>query len=137
MFITVVSVPGLLAAQIPGRTLAIQWQAIFDRGKVAAPGIALLSLLSYAYLAYSHYQEGREWKGFATAALLTIGIVPFTLIAMAPTNNTLIGVASGAVTSVGDEAARQLVEKWGGLNLTRSLLPLAGSVVGLWSLLAE
>ncbi len=136
MFTTVLSVPGLLAAQIPSRTLAIQWQAIYDRGKVAAPGIAILSLLGYVYLAYSHYHEGREWRGFAVAALLTIGIAPFTLIAMAPTNNTLIGVANGAITSVGDEAARQLVEKWGGLNLTRSLLPLAGSIVGLWSLLA-
>lgn len=135
MFTTVASVPGLLAAQIPARTLAIQWQAIYDRGKVAAPGVAILSLLSYAYLAYSHYHEGREWKGFITAALLTIGIAPFTLIVMARTNNTLIGVANGAVVSVGDEAARQLVQKWGGLNLMRSLLPLAGSVVGLWSVL--
>jgi hypothetical protein len=128
-------VPGLLAAPISGQNLAKQWMTIFETGKSQMPKVALLALFGYAYLAYDRHTRGSPWAGYLTAGALTMAVVPFTLLLMSPTNDALIEVATGAARATSDEATRALLQKWKGLNAMRSLLPLAGALVGAWTLL--
>jgi hypothetical protein len=134
--ISALAVPAILAVPLPKQTLALQWRFAFQRGMVTMPGTAVLSLLAFASLAYERNVRGQPWKGFATAGALTIAIVPFTLVLMSGTNKTLLSVAAGGAATLDDAAVRRLVTRWSAFNLVRSLLPLAGSLVGFWTLLA-
>lgn len=135
MSVSIIVVPSLLAARIPGQALATQWAHLYGLGKAIMPTVTIASVLSYAYLAYERSARGDAWTGFVAAAILSGSIVPYTLLFMMPTNNTLAGVANGSIKSLGDDSVRQTLLKWGGMNLFRSLLTLGGSVVGFWSLL--
>lgn len=66
------------------------------------------------------------------AAVSTVAIAPFTFIFMASTNNQLFALQDAARgTSSGVEnLAVELVKKWGNLNLTRSILPALGAMIG-------
>jgi noranthrone monooxygenase len=132
--LSLLGIPGLLAVKAPQQVVATQWAGIYDRGRVLGPVTALISLAGYAYLAYDHSSRGLEWKGLVAAGALSAGIIPFTLIFMAPTNAVLLGVAGGAAEGMSDDAVRELIRKWANLNLARSIFPLAGAVVGFWNL---
>lgn len=133
--LSLLAVPGLLSTSspAPGQLLAQQWAGIYDRGKVLGPQAAVVSLLGYGYLVYDRSRQDRGWGVYAGAMALTIGIVPFTLAFMAPTNQALLGAAEGAST-LQSAAVRELLVRWKGLNLARSLLPLAGALLGLYGL---
>jgi len=70
---------------------------------------------------------------FAAAGITTMIIVPYTLILMAPTNDTLFRLEKDSeVTSATSLVeAQNLVRKWGWLHVVRSLFPLAGAILGL------
>jgi len=106
---------------------------------MTAPAIAVTSLAALAYSAYDRSRRGLVWKRYATAGALTLAIVPFTLIFMNPTNQALLQIAGGGATAavVNDDSVRALITKWTGLNLIRSLLPLAGAIIGIIGLVEE
>lgn len=128
-------VPGLLSTAVDSKVLAQQWEGIFVRGRSQGPRIAVVSLLGYAYLAYDRSSRDQPWWPYLLAGALAIGIVPFTLGVMMPTNNALLGIARGTGQVASEMDVRALLLKWKNLNLVRSMLPLAGSIVGLWALL--
>jgi len=77
---------------------------------------------------------------------LTIGIVPYTLIAMVPTNNKLMRKAEDTRDLSAEEmiaenedprekSAKELVDLWATHNLARGMFPLAGAILGLWTTL--
>lgn len=131
---SLLAVPGLLSAAVPSQALAQQWEGIYTRGKALGPRMALVSLAGYAYLAYDRRSQGQSYAGYIVAAVLSLGIMPYTIVFMSPTNNALLGVAGGATQTLGESAVRELVSKWKDLNLVRSVFPLVGAVIGLWSL---
>lgn len=137
--LSIFTMPGLLSAPVGGALLAQQWQTMYDLGKAVMPTIAVGSLAAFAYAAYDRSRRHLDWKRYATAGGLTLAIVPFTLIFMHPTNRSLLQIAGGGATAVvvNDDSVRALITKWAGLNLVRSLLPLAGAVVGIWALVDE
>jgi hypothetical protein len=77
---------------------------------------------------------------YGTAALLTIGIVPWTILAMNETNRKLTAKAQEKVgmkgSGVRDEDVHGLLRKWTTLNGIRSVLPLLGGVVAMVAVLA-
>ncbi|KAL4770016.1 hypothetical protein BDW60DRAFT_218354 [Aspergillus nidulans var. acristatus] len=106
-------VPSLLRSptetNLPMTTLAKQWREIYETGKHQNPPVAAITAASFVLSRPAPYIRA----GFyASAALLTLGIVPFTLVAMSSTNNALIA-------------------DWVVLNRVRSLLPLLGSLTGI------
>ncbi|KAM0199872.1 hypothetical protein ACHAPA_004242 [Fusarium lateritium] len=126
-----ISLAGIPAAlQLSAPTSATVWQEFFNRGFALMPKVALTTALAYAYASYAAYQEGRKWKGLVTAGALTIAIVPFTGIFMNSTNSLLFKAAAGTLEASQEDVAT-LIGRWGVLNLVRSLLPLAGTIVGL------
>ncbi|KAH6667369.1 hypothetical protein B0J14DRAFT_704472 [Halenospora varia] len=119
--------------------LAKLWEDIYEAGKATNPPVAAAVTSSFAYLAWSSRGGAHLPKNcsqlYGLAALLTIGIVPYTLMFMLGTNNKLSAKAkrqSGAVSVPAyDDAFAKLIDRWSTLNLCRSLLPLFGGVVGL------
>ncbi|KAL8908881.1 MAG: hypothetical protein Q9171_005278 [Xanthocarpia ochracea] len=130
------AVPAILAGKTNPSLLASQWHSMYQTGMKVGPTLALLGAVNYLYVAWGAYNstyDTRVWKGFVGAAVGTIGIVPFTLIFMAPTNSALI--AQTAKTTLSEVDVRGLVEKWAFLNLLRSGIPVVGTALGLYSAL--
>jgi hypothetical protein len=71
---------------------------------------------------------------YGMAAVLTVGIVPWTILAMSGTNERLIAVAEGKGKEDEGEVG-VLLGRWTALNGVRSLFPLLGSVVAVMAVL--
>lgn len=126
-----------------------QWQASFDRGKIVNPAIALTSAVTFFSLSYRLYGGLNHPKAemYALSGLLALAIWPWTVFVMWPTNEKLfrkhaemknLSVEEKA-TEVGlpkGESSKELVDKWGTLNLVRGAFPLVGAVLGTWATLA-
>ena len=83
---------------------------------------------------------------YGLSAATALIIFPYTVFGMMPTNQKLFkrrdemkGLdGSEKATEVGlakGESAKELVDRWGTLNVGRGLFPLAGAVLGLWATL--
>ncbi|CAG7959587.1 unnamed protein product [Penicillium olsonii] len=142
--------PGLLTSRLENEispaTLAKQWRNVFEAGKAQNPPIAAITSSAFLYLAWcaraGSPMFSRTVPGHAalycSAAALTIAIVPYTIIAMRKTNNALIeqSNSTSAVTEKNAGEIEQLVRDWISLNGFRSLLPLAGGLVGIFAVLS-
>lgn len=79
---------------------------------------------------------------YASSAVLTLGIVPWTVVAMAGVNRGLLSRAeAGVVEKEESEEVLRGLERWVVLNGLRSVFPLVGGVVGVvagmgWPVLA-
>ena len=136
-------IPRLLESPTP--LLVRQWHAAYLLGKRTFPPLALLSSLSYFYLAYKGDALEGNRMGYLIAGLLTVGIVPYTALVMRGTNNKLIerrnevGALGNQDTVVevglGNESAHALVDWWGVLNLGRGAMLSIAGIVGVWTAL--
>ncbi|RDW66211.1 hypothetical protein BP6252_09846 [Coleophoma cylindrospora] len=145
--ISTIMVPRLLEAPTP--LMLRQWNGVFTHGKNAMPPLAALAASSYFYLAYKSHQllgpAASKWKLYLVAGLLSIGIVPYTLVGMSPTNQKLLNKVEETKglsvkdelveAGLGEETAHKLIDKWGLLNLGRGVLLLASGFVGAWTAL--
>ncbi|KAK1595885.1 uncharacterized protein LY79DRAFT_588449 [Colletotrichum navitas] len=125
------SVPTILqGSSEPAHALRL-WRHIFLNGASTGPKVALVTFLSLAYTAYDHHNRGAVWKPYATAAVLSLAIMPFTLVVMSSTNNALMAGAQGVETLSLSETT-ELLTRWRTLNLVRSFISLASAGIGLW-----
>jgi len=139
---SLITVPLILASPTP--ILLQQWRTLFTTGSKIAPPLAIFTFVNFSYLAYvSRSDQGQthpsrsSWRGYGFAAISAVAIVPFTLLFMKGVNDQLMvasgeGVGKAALSAVD---VTGLVERWGMLNSIRSVLPLLGAVVGLWTAL--
>ncbi|KAL8809720.1 MAG: hypothetical protein Q9223_003108 [Gallowayella weberi] len=131
-----IAIPTILAPKTTPSLLLSQWHTIYRTGMKIGPTIALLGAVNYlsvAWGAYNSTYDTRVWKSYVAAAVGTIGIVPFTLIFMASTNNTLL--AQVAKSTLPETEIRGLVENWAFLNLVRTGIPVVGTALGLYGAL--
>ncbi|ORY58743.1 uncharacterized protein BCR38DRAFT_446456 [Pseudomassariella vexata] len=139
--LSTISIPSLLdTPSVSPHILALQWRNVFTRGKSSMPPGAIIIALSYGYLSYNQRSGGiHSWKRYLVAGMLTLCIVPFTIFMMSSTNEALLKIAEGEVgegrKGITMETTRELLERWRGLNLIRSVFPLFGTGVALWTLL--
>ena len=112
-----------------------QWRGIYKRGKSTMPFVALAGLAGYGFLAWEQAGRGLGWKASVAGGVLTAAIVPFTLLFMKGTNGRLMEGANTGTKAMTSSEVKYLLTKWNTLNLVRSALPLAGTLVGLWGLL--
>ncbi|KLJ05797.1 hypothetical protein EMPG_10770 [Blastomyces silverae] len=144
--------PSLLTSakesNFPPSTLAKLFRNIYHLGARQNPPIALTTAAAFFYLAWSVrsgtalFRQTAENTAslYCAAGVLTLSIVPFTLIAMMKTNGALLEqakvVESEPTVKVGArEETERLLCRWIGLNGVRSLFPLAGALVGLYAAL--
>ena len=145
--------------------IATQWRHAYNMGKKIAPTVSLISSATYAYIAHVFRNDTglmrtdnvRTSNLYLLAAVLALGPVPFTLIAMHPTNKRLMARADAAETegshaaagaekekvkkgevgaSKEDSEVLGLLEKWVWLSATRACFPLAAAVVALTATVA-
>ena len=100
------------------------------------PTLVVLTSSAYFYLAYklSNWSTGLTRK-YIAAGLFTLGIVPYTLMVMAKTNEQLSAKAVDVPTEKSEIAdgpeVKELVNSWIKMNFVRGMLPLLGTVFGL------
>jgi hypothetical protein len=81
---------------------------------------------------------------YVMAALLTISIVPYTIVAMSTTIDRLVIIAEqaartkegGGASAIDDEEVGELLRNWTVHNGIRSLFPFFGAIVGFVAVLA-
>ncbi|KAK0632060.1 hypothetical protein B0T14DRAFT_503184 [Immersiella caudata] len=151
--------PRLLESPTP--LMLTQWHASYRQGRKSMVPPALLTAAAYAYLATRPGLAKAKAYCYIAAAVLTVGIVPYTLGVMGKINRMLQrraivvervgrgevvakeereGLEDGEegawVKGTGDNAgSRYLVDQWGFLNLGRSLLLGTGLVLGYVALI--
>ena len=102
------------------KTAATVWAPSYKRATLMQASLAILGFL--AGVAVWLLGGGGRWL---IGALLLGLVVPFTFVAIMPTNNRLLE----AGRDLASNETRALLEKWGKLHAVRSLLSLLASIV--------
>ena len=123
IYINVAEQPARLALE--DKALLAQWKPAYKRGfamqaPLAAAG-CVLGLIAW-------WQTPSLW--FLAGAVLMIANWPWTLLAIMPTNNALMGMASP------DAQTRTLIRKWGRLHAVRSIFGALATIAFLAGLFA-
>ncbi|OBT39071.1 hypothetical protein VE00_09913 [Pseudogymnoascus sp. WSF 3629] len=132
------AVPRILESPTP--ILLKQFKHMYAAGHDSLPAGTVVAATSLLYLAYDSRAAGTTaWRGYVTAAVLALGIVPYTLAVMMGTNNVLLGKAEEEEEKVEAQAAsvKQLVDQWAMMNLGRSLLLASAAVTATWTALGQ
>ena len=104
---------------------ARQWAPSYKRATVMQVSLAVGATV--AGLAQWLGGGGTSWL---VGALLIVSVIPFTLLAILPTNNKLL--EPGRDNS--SDETRRLLESWGRLHAVRSVLSIAATLVYLYAL---
>ncbi|PYI16448.1 DUF1772-domain-containing protein [Aspergillus violaceofuscus CBS 115571] len=130
------------------------WKRISTASSTQTPPVAAGTAAAFVYLAWTVARAveppllqqvlsssrsiggyvGPGWW-YAAAAVLTVGVVPFTAVVMRGTDCELVRLVEGErerEKGAGAEAERTsgLLKRWAVLNAVRSLLPLVGGLCG-------
>lgn len=144
-------IPNLIDSPAQRSLPQIRW--LFSRGSHIFPQFAIASASAFVYLAVKSVPSSSSWtsflnltlnstkvNGYLAAAALTMGIAPYTMFVMLPTNMQLIKMnekgSEKAAKEDGDAKVDALLNKFGWLNISRASLTGAGGLVGLWTALA-
>ena len=104
-----------------------QWKKMYSLGKAISPPLCLISAGCFGW---AWVRTGKV--AHVLAAGLTLSIVPWTLIVMKRTNDSIASPGERQNNEGGDAVAvKKLLDKWAVMNFIRALFPLAGGVVGL------
>ena len=123
VYINLVEHPARLSC---GTELAArQWAPSYKRATVMQVSLAVVA--TAGGLALWLGGGGASWLA---GALLIVSVVPFTLVAILPTNNKLL--EPGRDNS--SDETRRLLEAWGRLHAVRSVLSVAATLVYLYAL---
>jgi hypothetical protein len=128
------AVPVMLKTTSEPAQLYKQWVVMYGYGHQVLPGLAIVTAALYARIASVQRMKNRPWLRFTLAGLATVSIIPFTLICMMSTNDTLFALekdsrAGNVRLSIGE--AKAIVSWWSWLHLIRSMMPLVGVVCGV------
>ncbi len=150
--VSVLVIPRLLESPTP--LMLRQWRNMFEFSKWVIPGAAEVAAAGYVFFAYRAGLSTLPGKLYLLASALSAGIVPYTLAVIMPTNRKLFAKADevdrlGLLAETGEkgfevkgglvesatreESAKYLVDRWGVLNLGRSVMLAASGLVGLWT----
>lgn len=138
------AIPIILDTNTSAAFLVKQWARNFHYGHLIMPPMAIFTCAVHARTAWKRRSAGLDWTGYLMASLITVAIIPFTLIFMATTNDALFGL--NAVFDSGKHAvedrstmalARGLVARWGYLHFCRAVMPVTAAFLGLRTLLSE
>jgi hypothetical protein len=123
VYINLVEHPARLSC---GTELAArQWAPSYKRATVMQVSLAVVA--TAGGLAMWLGGGGASWLA---GALLIVSVVPFTLVAILPTNSKLL--EPGRDNS--SDETRRLLEAWGRLHGVRSVLSVAATLVYLYAL---
>ncbi|KLU88057.1 hypothetical protein MAPG_07044 [Magnaporthiopsis poae ATCC 64411] len=118
-----------------------QFRSVFDRGFHLCPLPAIASGLccfaNAALVTMGRRSDGSTATRLIASGLLMIGLVPYTLIFILPTEEWLLkrekNANSGLRSDTEEKKTWVLLRRWGQLNYIRAIFPLAGMVLA-WTL---
>ncbi|RAH69911.1 DUF1772 domain-containing protein [Aspergillus aculeatinus CBS 121060] len=143
--LSLIAVPAVVETQketpIPSSVVVKLWRGFYEKGKTQNPPIAAATATAFLYLAWSVRAGEPLFRSaaynraglYTAAAVLTLGIVPYTILTMRPTNNALLALAQSPkdLTAADETRSQDLLKKWTSLNSLRGLLPLSGATLGM------
>lgn len=133
MSLSLIAIPVLLDTTTQAPQLFHQWVRMYHYGHQVLPTMAVATFSLYSYTSIRRRSAKKSWGVFALAGVTTLAMLPFTWLFMVPTNNELFRLEEvSKVEPSGLEVAeaKMLVMRWGWLHFARSLLPLAGALLG-------
>lgn len=137
------AIPVLLETTTDAPQLFHQWTRVYHYGHQVLPGMAIGTFLLYTFACFRRRraENPKPWRLLALAGLVTVSIIPFTLLIMKPTNDELFRLESvtrmiqpgehAGVNVMGIKEAKELVVRWAFMHATRSTLPLIGAIIGV------
>ncbi|KAL8740958.1 MAG: hypothetical protein Q9190_006393 [Brigantiaea leucoxantha] len=121
--------------QHPNEVSLRHLRALFSSGSHIFPQCATAAAAAFSLLAYYSPAGGSRRLQYLLAAAGTIGIAPFTVFVMLPTNMTLKEIGEegdeGIKKSGGPERVQDLLQRFGRLNALRGIIMAAGAAMGL------
>jgi hypothetical protein len=127
-------VPAVLVATSTSQSLAAkQWGKFYHKGHALGPTLAILGAGTFGWLAFKSHNM-LYWG----AAAFDIGLIPWTLLFMMKTTNSLLElVGTKDEKSTANDGTRftPLVNTWASLNIVRSIFPFVGGILGLMAAL--
>lgn len=138
--------PTLLLAS-PASLALSQWRLASRTQATSITVFSLLSSSSFAYLSYSMYKTLNQPRSeiFALAALVTAGVLPYSFFLIDGLEKTFVeevrikGKGKEKERAAGNnsenESVKQLVDRWGMINLGRTGLGIVGAGLGAWATL--
>lgn len=137
MSLSLLAIPVFLDTATQPAQLYQEWARMYHYGHRVLPGMALGTSALYAYTAIRKRSSKQKWTMTALTAVITLMMIPFTLLVMVPVNNELFRMAADAQTSTDGfgtfEQAIGLIQRWSILHIIRSCFPLAGAAMGSMS----
>jgi fatty acid desaturase len=121
LYINVAEHPARLGLET--RMAALQWAPSYKRATWLQAPLAILSLICGVVA----WLLGGGW-GWLIPALLVGAVVPFTFVAIMPTNHRLLAPDRDLTSS----ETRDLLVHWGRLHAVRTVLSLASAMAYLW-----
>ena len=110
--------------QLDDRSLLQEWKPSYKAGFVMQASLAVVGFL----LGVLQWWQSGELL-WLIGALILVANWPFTLIAILPTNNVLMGTPLDAA----GPGSRALLVKWARLHAVRTALGAAATAVFLWA----
>lgn len=139
--LSLIAIPVFLDTTSSATQLYHQWARMYHYGHQVLPAMALTTGFSYAYFSWRRRSAKRGWAVYTIAGIVTVLMIPFTLIFMVPTNDELFALEASTQKGVsapgGLERAVGLVRTWSRLHLARCLFPLAGALIGMMAQISE
>jgi hypothetical protein len=124
IYISLVEHPARMS--LDTRIAVAQWAPSYRRATLMQAPLAVLSFVAGCTAWF--LGGGPAWL---IAAILIGVVVPFTLIAIKPTNDKLLAPGRDLVPA----DTRALLERWGRLHAARSLLSIVATLIMLWQVL--
>ncbi|KAL8729420.1 MAG: hypothetical protein Q9166_004750 [cf. Caloplaca sp. 2 TL-2023] len=110
-------------------------RALFSSGSHIFPQLATATSTAFSILAYNASPGTSLRYQYILAAAGAIGIAPFTIFVMKPTNMTLKELGEqgdeGIKKSGGEQRVQELLRRFGRLNALRGGLLALGAAIGL------
>ncbi|CAI6332008.1 unnamed protein product [Periconia digitata] len=142
--LSLMAVPVLLDTATSSPQLLWQWTRMYHYGHQVLPGMSISTFLLYSYVCIRRRRapSPKPWRLFALAGLVTVSMIPFTLLIMKPTNDELFRLEAATramrlgnipeINVISLQDTKDMVVKWALMHLTRASFPLFGAVMGAW-----
>ena len=113
-------------------SLLNQWQTMGAIGKVVVPPLALIASGANFLNSYLTHTQPQHYR-FMAAGVLCLAILPYTFIALAPTNAELQSRKEKKENTSDyrprDLDVRELINRWSNASAVRGFLLLASTIV--------
>ena len=131
LFTSYVHVPGYVKNS-SDESLLHQWQTMGAIGKVVVPPLTLIASGAHFLNSYMTHTQPQHYR-FMTAGVLSLAILPYTLIALGPTNAELASREEKKENSpdygLSNLDVKELIDRWSTRSVVRGFLLLASTIV--------